>query len=83
MRKADLTFSGPVADLYRSTLAGQYVVVDKLPNGEYTLGATTDFRDYFAEGNEDDNSVLVGLKINGNKVSVLDEPPYIPPDWMI
>jgi hypothetical protein len=78
----DQGISAGWSDRYRSTLSGQYVVVDGLPNGKYTLEATTDFRNYFAEDNEHDNSVLVGLNINGNQVSVID-PPYTPPDYWV
>jgi hypothetical protein len=47
----DQGISAGWADKYGSRLAGQYVVVDDLLNGKYTLECTTDFRNYFAEDN--------------------------------
>jgi hypothetical protein len=72
----DQGISAGWADKYRSTLPGQYVVIDGLPNGKYTLKVTTDYKNYFQEDYENDNTISVGLSINGNKVDVIS-PPYI------
>jgi hypothetical protein len=75
----DQGISAGWADLYRSTLSGQYVVVDGLPNGKYTLRATTNYSELDAinEDTYQDNTILVGLSINGNKVTKIP-PPYVP-----
>ena len=62
------------ADVYHDRLPGQYIHVDKLPDGEYTLRATTDYGKRFQETNETDNTVEVGLRISGNNVTVVDPP---------
>jgi hypothetical protein len=60
------------ADLYNSRLPGQYVVIDGVRDGNYTLQVTTDYGGMFAETNEDDNTIEIGLSIRGNRVTVTD-----------
>jgi hypothetical protein len=60
------------ADWYDSTLSGQYVSIDGLPNGNYRLQVTTDYMNYFPEDNENDNTISIGLNIKGNNVTRID-----------
>jgi len=67
------------ADVYSSFLACQFVVIDALPNGDYTLQSTTNAKHVAGEECYGDNTVWTGLRINGNVVTVID-PPFIPAD---
>jgi hypothetical protein len=61
------------ADVYSSGLACQFVVIDGVPDGYYRLRATTNAR--FA-GHEDtyvDNSIVIGLELQGNTVVQVTE----------
>jgi len=58
------------ADEYDSSLPGQYIVIDDLPDGEYTLRATTNAAGTIDETCDDDNTVRVDLRITGNTVTV-------------
>lgn len=60
------------ADVYDSSLPGQYLVIDSLPDGEYTLQATTNAERTIDESCTGDNTVRVGLRINNNTVSEID-----------
>jgi hypothetical protein len=62
------------ADLYSKTLPCQYVVVDGLPDGDYTLISTTNAKKLFPEDTYDDNTICTGLHISGNSVSEIDPP---------
>ncbi|MFC4542273.1 lysyl oxidase family protein [Halosolutus amylolyticus] len=62
------------ADVYDSSLPGQYLVIDSLPDGNYTLQATTNAEGTIDENCYDDNSVRVGLRISEDSVTVTDAP---------
>ena len=58
------------ADEYDASLPGQYIVIDDLPAGEYTLQATTNAAGTIDETCDDDNTVRVDLSINNDTVTV-------------
>jgi hypothetical protein len=61
------------ADLYPYHLPCQYIVIDdKVQNGDYILTATTNARKDVGEDNYDDNTTIIGLKIDGDNVSMID-----------
>lgn len=62
------------ADLYDKSLACQYVVVDGLADGDYTLMSTTNAQKLLAEDTFDDNTICTGLHLSGNSVSIIDPP---------
>jgi hypothetical protein len=72
----DQGISAGWADLYRADLPGQYVVIDGLPDGNYALQATTNYREVVDEDNYYDNTILVGLSISGNDVDEISLPYY-------
>jgi hypothetical protein len=67
------------ADVYGSGLACQYIVIDGLPDGDYTLQSTTNSQHVAAEECFGDNTTWTGLRLAGNTVSVID-PPWLPED---
>jgi hypothetical protein len=67
------------ADVYNSGLACQYIVIDGVPNGDYTLQSTTNSKRVVGEDCFGDNTEWTGLRINGNAVTQID-PPWIPED---
>jgi Lysyl oxidase len=67
------------ADVYSAFLACQFIVIDGLPNGDYTLQSTTNALHRVVEDCYGDNTIWTGLRIGGNTVQVID-PPYIPED---
>lgn len=62
------------ADVYDSTLPGQYLVIDGLPDGEYTLEATTNAKGTIDETCTRDNTVRADLRIENGMVTVIDSP---------
>lgn len=58
------------ADVYDSTLSGQYLVIDDLPDGNYTLQATTNAAGAVDETCAGDNTVRVDLRIRDDTVTV-------------
>jgi hypothetical protein len=62
------------ADLYHKSLPCQYIVVDGIPDGDYTLLSTTNAQKLFPEDTYDDNTVCTGLHLAGNTVSMIDPP---------
>lgn len=58
------------ADEYDASLPGQYIVIDDLPDGAYTLEATTNAAGAIDETCDSDNTVRVDLTIRGDTVSV-------------
>lgn len=60
------------ADVYDSSLPGQYLVIDTLPDGNYTLQATTNAEGTIDENCDDDNTVRVDLHIDDNTVTAID-----------
>lgn len=76
---SDQGISAGWADVYSAFLACQFVVIDGLPNGDYTLQSTTNAKHVAGEECFGDNTIWTGLRISGNTVAVID-PPFIPPD---
>jgi Lysyl oxidase len=76
---SDQGISAGWADVYSAFLPCQYVVIDGLPNGDYTLQSTTNAQHRVGEDCYGDNTIWTGLRITGNSVQVID-PPYIPED---
>lgn len=62
------------ADLYIKTLHCQFIVVDDISDGDYTLISTTNAQKLFPEDTYDTNTICTGLHIAGNNVSVIDPP---------
>lgn len=67
------------ADVYDSSLPGQYLVIDGLPDGAYTLEATTNAEGTIDETCTRDNTVRVDLRIENGTVTVIDSPQNDPP----
>jgi hypothetical protein len=63
------------ADVYGAGLECQYLVIDGVPDGDYTLVAATNTAHAVPEDNFDDNSVCKGLRITGNSLQELATPP--------
>jgi hypothetical protein len=76
---SDQGISAGWADVYSAFLACQFVVIDGLPDGDYTLQSTTNSKHVAGEECYGDNTIWTGLRISGNTVAVID-PPFIPPD---
>lgn len=67
------------ADVYSSFLACQFIVIDGVPDGDYTLQSTTNSQQVAQEDCYGDNTIWTGIRIAGNTVTVID-PPWIPED---
>lgn len=67
------------ADVYDSSLAGQYLVIDGLPDGAYTLEATTNAEGTIDETCTRDNTVRADLRIEDGTVTVIDSSQNDPP----
>lgn len=76
---SDQGISSGWADVYNSGLPCQYIVIDNVPNGDYTLQSTTNSKHIVAEDCFGDNTEWTGLRINGNSVTEI-APPWIPED---
>jgi hypothetical protein len=76
---SDQGISAGWADVYSSFLACQFVVLDGVPNGDYTLQSTTNAQHRVGENCFGDNTIWSGLRLSGNSVQVID-PPFIPED---
>ena len=75
----DQGISSGWADVYNSGLPCQYIVIDTVPNGEYTLQSTTNAKHIVGESCYGDNTEWTGLRITGNTVAEIT-PPWIPED---
>ena len=75
----DQGISSGWADVYSSGLPCQYIVIDNVPNGDYTLQSTTNAKHVVGEDCFGDNTEWTGLRIAGNGVSEI-VPPWIPED---
>jgi hypothetical protein len=75
---------GEKEDTYGSTMACQFIVIDNLPDGEYTLGATVNAPSvnaikagegdvFIEEDNYDNNTVAVRIQIKGDEVTKLPD----------
>jgi hypothetical protein len=76
---SDQGISAGWADVYDSSLACQYIVIDGVPDGDYTLQSTTNSKHIVQEECYGDNTEWTGLRIAGNSVTVID-PPWVPED---
>ncbi len=54
------------SDVYSSSLPCQFIIIDGVPDGDYRLLATTNYRQVVREDRYNDNSILVGVRIQGN-----------------
>ena len=72
----DQGISAGWADLYNAGLPCQYIVIDELPDGDYTLQSTTNAMSVVDEDSYSDNTIWSGLRIEENNVT------EIPPPWM-
>lgn len=64
------------ADLYDASLPCQYLLIDGVPDGDYTVLATTNTGQVVSEDTFDDNTVCQGLHIQGDNVpTLLPNPP--------
>lgn len=62
------------ADLYHAHISCQYLVIDGVADGAYTLVATADPLGLVAEDTTDDNTACVGLLIAGHTVTEIVPP---------
>lgn len=76
---SDQGISAGWADVYHSGLACQFIVLDGVPNGDYTLQSRTNAQHKVGEDCFGDNTIWTGLRISGNTVQEID-PPFIPED---
>ncbi|HEX9458232.1 MAG TPA: lysyl oxidase family protein [Thermoanaerobaculia bacterium] len=65
------------SDVYDASLPCQYIVLDGVADGDYTLVAITNAAHLVAEDNFDDNSVCTGLHIAGNAVTEIPPPIHV------
>ncbi len=65
------------ADVYNSGLPCQFIVIDGIPDGDYTLKSTTNQLHFFPEDTYDNNTICTGLRIAGDTVTVTDPPSKI------
>ena len=56
-------------DVYSSGLPCQFIVLDGVPDGVYRLLATTNYKQLVPDDRFLDNSVIVGLRLQGNAVT--------------
>lgn len=75
----DQGISSGWADVYSSGLPCQYIVIDTVPDGDYTLQSTTNAKHTVGEDCFGDNTEWTGLRISGNSVIEI-APPWIPED---
>ena len=66
------------ADVYSSSLPCQFIIIDGVPDGDYRLVATTNYKQVVPEDRFNDNSIVVGLRIQGGTVVQL---PYAWSGW--
>ncbi len=76
---SDQGISSGWADVYSSGLPCQYIVIDGVANGDYTLQSTTNAKHVVGEDCFGDNIEWTGLRNSGNNVSEI-APPWIPED---
>lgn len=67
------------ADLYNASLPCQYIVIDGLADGDYTLQSTTNSKHVVTEDCYGDNIMWTGLRIRGDTVTEI-APPFVPED---
>lgn len=76
---SDQGVSSGWADVYNSGLPCQYIVIDNVQNGDYTLQSTTNAKHVVGEECFGDNTEWTGLRIQGNNTTEIS-PPWIPED---
>src|ERR1700730_3621649 len=65
------------AGLYDYSLPCQYIVIDGLADGDYTLQSTTNSKHIVTEDCFGDNTMWIGLRIHGNSVTEIPLP-FVP-----
>jgi len=58
-------------DEYPARIVDQYINISSLPAGEYTVTATADWQNWFAESNEANNSTTARIRLSKKGVTVL------------
>lgn len=76
---SDQGISAGWADVYSAFLACQFIVIDGIPDGDYTLQSTTNAQHRVGEDCFGNNTIWTGLRMTGNTVQVID-PPFVPQD---
>ena len=59
-------------DRYPATIVDQYINITSLPAGEYTVTATADWANWFAESDDLNNGTTARIRISKSGVTVLD-----------
>lgn len=62
------------ADVYNSGLPCQFIVIDGVPDGDYTLVSTTNSKHIIPEDTYENNTICTGLRITGDNVVEIDPP---------
>ena len=63
------------ADVYGRDLACQFIVIDGVPDGDYTIIATTNASHVVPEDTYEDNTICVGLRLKGTGDQQTIDPP--------
>src|SRR6266568_787875 len=63
------------ADVYHRNLACQFIVIDGVPDGDYTIVATTNASHVIPEDTYDDNTICVGIRLHGKANPQTIDPP--------
>ena len=63
------------ADVYSRELACQFIVIDGVPDGDYTVVATTNASRVVPEDTYDDNTICVGVRLKGTGEQQTIDPP--------
>lgn len=63
------------ADVYGRDLACQFIVIDGVPDGDYTIVATTNASHVIPEDTYDDNTICVGVRLKGTGEQDIIAPP--------
>ncbi len=66
---SDQGVSAGWSDVYTSSLPCQFITIDGVPDGDYRLVATTNYKQIVQEDRYLDNSVVAGVRLQGNTVS--------------
>jgi hypothetical protein len=68
MCNQDQGLSAGWADLYRASIPCQYIVIDDVEDGSYSLLATANAQRIVGEATHIDNTICKGLRFDGNRV---------------
>ena len=63
------------ADVYHRDLACQFIVIDGVPDGDYTIVATTNASRVIPEDTYSDNTICVGVRLHGTADPQTIDPP--------